>query len=164
MEDLERRKKNPILDCRGVNGSMTLCLLSHHVLHQELIAENIRRTDAGKKGRRKLVKFVKVLLSLYSIQLIFISALIMTYLLVTAMVRTETANGNVAVTAGRKCEGKAVTETESLGGLTSSTGTSSPSMVSGQGKKLVQCHRNIITVRWDAEIAPGLSLKFEGVL
>jgi hypothetical protein len=73
------------------------------------------------RGRSKVVKFVKVFLSLYSIQLIFISALLMTYLSVTATTRTETANGNVAVTDEENAR-VAVAETESLGGQESSTG------------------------------------------
>jgi len=44
------------------------------------------------------VRFIRVLLSLYSIQLIIISALLITYLTVTAGNRTEAQRGNTLVT------------------------------------------------------------------
>jgi len=44
------------------------------------------------------VRFIRVLLSLYSIQLIVISALLITYLTVTAGNRTEAQRGNTLVT------------------------------------------------------------------
>ena len=44
------------------------------------------------------MRFIRVLLSLYSIQLIVISALLITYLTVTAGNRTEAQRGNTLVT------------------------------------------------------------------
>lgn len=54
----------------------------------------------SNKGQKKMVKFVKVILSLHSIQLIFISALVMTYLSMTAAnrsTRTQALHGSVSI-------------------------------------------------------------------
>ena len=50
MENLEQRTKSPILDCRGVNGSMTLVLVVTHGLHRNCIAEN---TTANRRWKEE---------------------------------------------------------------------------------------------------------------
>jgi len=50
------------------------------------------------KKQGEIVRFIRVLLSLYSIQLIVISALLITYLTVTAGNRTEAQRGNTLAT------------------------------------------------------------------
>lgn len=64
-----------------------------------------------------MVKFVKVFLSLHSVQLVFISAFLITYLAVTATNRTETANldGNAPITEEESVRG-AIADTKSVGG------------------------------------------------